>query len=334
MDALSDVLRIMRLKGGVFLHGDFFDPWCLSVKVLPESCAPYLGETAHVIPYHYVLEGRMRVRMEDGYEFEMRPGESVLFPRNDVHLLGSNLDRPPVASSDVVKKPVDGGLATIVLGKGVGRTQIVCGFLGTDAIHGNPVVSALPAALRLANNDSSAADWIRSCFHFAAERIAAGHMGSEVFMSKLSELLLVEAIQRYAATLPAERRGWFAGLKDPYVSRALALLHARIADPWTVDSLGREVGLSRSALATRFVTLLGMPPMQYLASWRIHVAAYELANSSKSIIQLAREVGYESEASFTRAFKRAMNAPPATWRRERAAKSRQLSISPSEAGTA
>lgn len=325
MDALSDVLRIMRLKGGVFLHGEFFDPWCLSVKVRPESCAPYLGETAHVIPYHYVLEGRMRVRMKNGLEFEMLPGDSVLFPRNDVHLLGSNLDRPPVAGSDVVRKPVDGGLASIVLGKGAARTKIICGFLGTDAIRGNPVVSALPAALRLVACESSVADWIRSSFHFAAERIAAGHMGSEVLMSKLSELLLVEAIQRYAETLPAEQTGWLAGLKDPYVARALALLHRRIAEPWTVDSLGREVGLSRSALAARFVTRLGMPPMQYLASWRIHVAAYELANSSKSILQLAQEVGYESEASFTRAFKRAMNAPPATWRRQRAKMIRQHS---------
>lgn len=317
MDALSDVLRIMRLKGGVFLHGEFFDPWCIAVQVAPQSCARWLGETAHVIPYHFVLEGRMRVRMADGLEMELESGESVMFPRNDAHLLGSDLDRAPEQSRDYVARPIDGGLLEMVVGKGGDRTRIVCGFLGTEDIRGNPVVGALPAALRIDVRDGSAGDWIRSSFHHAAEQIAAGSMGSEVLMSRLSELLFVEAVQRYTQTLPAGQRGWLAGLKDPYVSRAMALMHARIAEPWTVDALGREVGLSRSALADRFGEVLGQPPMQYLASWRIHVAAHELVNSNKSIAQIAQEVGYESEASFTRAFKRVMDAPPATWRRQR-----------------
>lgn len=319
MDALSDVLRIMRLKGGVFLHGEFHDPWCISVKVEPRSCSRYLGETAHVIPYHYVLEGRMQVRMDDGLAFEMEPGESVMFPRNDVHALGSDITRPPLPSRDYVKNPIEGGLASIAIGDGGAPTRIVCGFLGAEDIRGNPVVNALPAALRLQMRDGSAGDWIRSSFHHAAEQIAAGHMGSEVALGKLSELLFVEAIQRYVQTLPEQQTGWLAGLKDPYVSRALALLHARIAAPWTVDALSREVGLSRSALAERFGAVLGMPPMQYLANWRIHVAAHELVSSGKSILHIAQEVGYDLEASFTRAFKRTMGTPPATFRRQRAA---------------
>lgn len=317
MDALSDVLRVMRLKGGVFLHGEFFDPWCISVKVLPQSCAPYLGETAHVIPYHFVLEGRMRVRMECGLEFELEPGDSVMFPRNDLHLLGTDLGRAPLRSHDVVERPIEGGLLSMVVGEDGNRTRIVCGFLGTEDIRGNPVVSALPAALRLDARDGSAGNWIGNTFHHAAEQIAAGRTGSEVLMSKLSELLFVEAIQRYAETLTGERTGWLAGLKDQYVSRAMALMHAGIGELWTVEKLGREVGLSRSALADRFNAVLGVPPIQYLSNWRIHVAAHELVNSSKSVLQVAREVGYDSEASFTRAFKRVMDVPPATWRRQR-----------------
>lgn len=317
MDALSDVLRVMRLKGGVFLHGDYFGPWCLSVHVMPENCAAFLGETAHVIPYHFVLEGRMRVRVEDGSELDLEAGESVLFPRNDPHLLGSDLTLPPIPGEAVVQPPTDGGLATINLGNGGPRTRIVCGFLGADAVRGSPVLGALPAALRIDTRDDPSGDWVRSTFRYAAERIAAGHTGSEVLMSKLSELLFVEAIQRYADTLTAEETGWLAALKDPYVSRALALLHARVAEPWTVETLGREVGLSRSALADRFGAILGVPPMQYLVTWRIHAAAHELLNSGKSVLQVAQEVGYDSEASFTRAFKRVMEAPPARWRRER-----------------
>jgi AraC family transcriptional regulator, alkane utilization regulator len=319
MDALSDVLRVMRLKGGVFLHGDFVAPWCLSVKVRPQSCSPYLGQTAHIIPYHFVLEGRMRVRMPDGLEFEMQPGESVMFPQNDTHLMGSDLTRPPVRSWDVVERPAGGGLNRITLGSGAAPTRIICGFLGSEQVDGNPVVRALPTALRLDARADSAGDWIRTTFHHAAEQIAAGRMGSEVVMSRLSELLFVEAIQRYTETLAGEATGWLAGLRDPFVSRAMALLHARVDQAWTVDALGREVGLSRSALADRFVEVLGVPPMQYLANWRIHVAAYELINSKKPIAEIAAEVGYESEASFTRAFKRVMAAPPATWRRQRGA---------------
>lgn len=318
MDVLSDVLRVMRLKGGVFVRGEFSAPWCLASRVSPQNCSPYLGETAHVIPYHFVLEGRMRVRVADGVEFELEPGESVMFPRNDPHLLGSDLDRPPVNGDDVVRRPVEGGLPSIVLDGGGERARVVCGFLGTEDIRGNPIVGALPATLRLDVRDGSAGEWVRSTFHHAAEQIAAGRLGSEVLMSRLSELLFVEAIQRYIETLPGEQTGWLAGLRDPYVSRALSLLHARVAEPWTVEALGREVGLSRSALADRFGEILGMPPMQYLVSWRIHVAAHELVHGSKSIPQIAQEVGYESEASFTRAFKRVMGAPPATWRRQRA----------------
>jgi AraC-like DNA-binding protein len=317
MDALSDVLRVMRLKGGVFLHGQFCDPWCITVKVEPESCSPYLGETAHVIPYHFVLEGRMRVGMEDGNEFELTAGESVMFPRNDAHLLGSDLTRRAVPSRDFVQRPIEGGLYSMIVGSGRAPTRIVCGFLGTEQVQGNPVVGALPAALHLDGRPGSAGEWIRSTFHHAAEEIAAGRMGSEVVMSRLSELLFVEAIQRYAESLDGGQAGWLAGLKDPYVSRALALLHARVGEAWTVDALGREVGLSRSALADRFVEVLGVPPMHYLANWRIHVAAYELINSKKPIAQVAEEVGYDSEASFTRAFKRVMESPPATWRRQR-----------------
>jgi AraC-like DNA-binding protein len=318
MDALSDVLRIMRLKGGVFLHGAFSHPWCISVKVAPQSCSPYLGETAHVIPYHYVLEGQMRIRIEDGLEIALNAGESIMFPRNDKHLLGSDLARAPVESRDYVARPIEGSLLEMRLDGRGPRTRIVCGFLGTADVRGNPVVNALPAALRLDVRDGSAGAWVSSMFHHAAEQIAAGRPGSEVLMSRLSELLFVEAIQRYVDTLPDKQVGWLMGLKDAYVSRALALMHARVAESWTVEALGKEVGLSRSALADRFGEVLGLPPMQYLANWRIHVAAHELADSNKSIGQVAQDVGYESEASFTRAFKRVMETPPATWRRRRA----------------
>jgi AraC-like DNA-binding protein len=316
MDPLSDVLRTSRLMGGVFLHAEFSEPWCLGVRVLPESCAPFLGQAIDVIPYHYVLEGRLRGRVGDGPIFECGPGQLAMFPRNDYHLLGGDLRLPPVPSKDVVTRPADGALFSIRMGGGGARTRIVCGYLAGDQLGAGPIVNTLPAVLHLDYSHGASAEWIRSTFHFAAAEIAAGRLGSETIFAKISELLFVEGIRHYAEQMPDGQTGWLAGLRDPFVSRALAVLHGRLRDPWTVDKLGREVGMSRSALGARFLQVIGKPPMQYLARWRIQVAAQELRHTGKPIARIADEVGYDSEASLTRAFKRVMGIPPASWRRQ------------------
>jgi AraC-like DNA-binding protein len=318
MDALSDVLRAAHLSGGVFLHARFFAPWCLAIRVGPEHCAPFLKSASELIPYHYVVEGQLHVRVEGEEPFVLGPGGVVLFPRNDPHLLGSHLDLSPVLARDVLQPPKDGGLFSIRHGGAGARTVLVCGFLGGDRAHLNPVIAALPAAIRLDLHDRAAAEWIRSTFQYAADELAAGRPGSEAVLAKLSELLFVEAVRRYAETLPEGRTGWLAGLRDPHVARALALLHRDLSRSWTVDELGREVGLSRSALAERFTDLIGAPPIQYLFKWRMQVAAQELGERSASLAEVARTVGYESEAAFSRAFKKAYGTAPARWRRSRA----------------
>ena len=318
MDALSDVLRVTHLTGGVFLNAEFFAPWCLAARVGPEHCAPLLGPASHLIPYHYVVEGELHVQVEGEEAFVLGPGEVVLLPRNDPHLLGSDLELPPVASRDIIQPPKDGGLFSIHHGGRGARTRLVCGFLGCDNTEGNPVIASLPAALRVDVEQGGAAEWIRSTFQYAADAVAAGRPGSETVLAKVSELLFVEAVRRHVEALPEERTGWLAGLRDPYVSRALALLHRDLARAWTVDELGREVGLSRSALGERFKQLVGVAPMHYLASWRMQVAAQALRDRSASLAHVASVVGYESEAAFSRAFKKAFGTAPATWRRSSA----------------
>ena len=229
--------------------------------------------------------------------------------------MGSDLSLPPVAGSDIINPPKDGGLFSIRHGGAGVRTRMVCGFLGFDSAEDNPVISTLPPLLKLNVEQGGAAEWIRSTFQFAAEEIAAGRPGSETVLAKLSELLFVESVRRYAEDLPAGQTGWLAGLRDPYVARALAQLHRDITRPWTVDDLGREVGLSRSALADRFIRLIGVPPMHYLANWRMQIATQKLRGTSASLAQVAASVGYDSEAAFSRAFKKAFGAAPATWRR-------------------
>jgi AraC-like DNA-binding protein len=317
MDALSDVLRVAHLTGGVFLHAEFFAPWCITSHIAPEHCSPVIGAASHLILFHYVVEGGCRLRVEDegGDTLVLAPGEVVLLPRNDLHLIGSDLSTPPVMSSEIIRPPKNGGLFSIRHGGNGACTRMVCGFLGCDSAEGNPVITTLPPALKLSLEQGGAAEWIRSTFQYAAEEVAAGRPGSETVLAKLSELLFVEAVRRYAEMLPASQTGWLAGLRDTHVARALALIHRDIVRSWTVDELGREVGLSRSALADRFIRLIGMPPMHYLASWRMQVAKQKLRNTSASLAQVADMVGYESEAAFSRAFKKAVGTAPATWRR-------------------
>jgi AraC-like DNA-binding protein len=315
MDALSDVLRVAHLTGGVFLHADFSAPWCMAARVAPEHCAPALGPTSHMILYHYVVEGELHIRVDGEEDLVVRAGDVVLLPRNDLHLVGSDLNLPPVTGSEIIQPPRNGGLFTIQHGGGGKRTRMICGYLGCDSAEDNPVISTLPSLLKLDAEQGGAAEWIRSTFQYAADEVAAGRPGSETVLAKLSELLFVEAVRRYAEALPEGQTGWLAGLRDPHVARALALVHRDIARPWTVDDLSREVGLSRSALADRFIGLIGMPPMHYVASWRMQVATQKLRNTSASLAQVADLVGYSSEAAFSRAFKKAFGTAPATWRR-------------------
>lgn len=315
MDALSDVLRVAHLTGGVFLHAEFFEPWCVVSQLKPEYCAPFLGPTSHLILYHYVAEGKLQVKLEGEEPFEIASGEVVMFARNDLHLMGSQLDLPPLMATDIIVPSPNGGLYTISHGSQGARTRLVCGFLGCDTVESNLLISTLPRALRLNVEEGSAAEWIRSTFEYAANEVATGRPGSETVLAKLSELLFVETVRRYADTLPEGEIGWLAGLRDDYVARVLALFHRDIARPWTVDELGREVGLSRSALGERFTRLIGIAPMHYLANLRMQVAAQKLRDSSASLAQVANTVGYESEAAFSRAFKKAFLTAPATWRR-------------------
>lgn len=224
----------------------------------------------------------------------------------------------PTPGKDVVQRTADDALWTIRLGGGGARTRVVCGFLGAENLRQNLVVSSLPPAVCLDLRRSGAVDWVQSTFQYAAVELARGRLGSETVLAKLSELLFVEAVRSYAESLPPEQTGWLAGLRDPYVGRALALLHGNPKEEWTVQRLGREVGLSRSAFADRFLHVMGMSPMQYLATWRMQLARQELLHSHKSLAEIADLVGYESEAAFSRAFKRLVGKPPGTFRRERA----------------
>ena len=271
--------------------------------------------THHLIPYHYVVDGEMDVALAGQRPQRLRSGEVVLFPRNDFHLIGSDVSLPPVSASAVILSEENKIVQTVRHGGGGDAAHMVCGFLGCDSGLTNPIVSTLPPSMILKIDETPAADWIRSTFQYAAHEVAGGQSGSTAVLSKLSELLFVEAVQHYVRSIPDGQTGWLAGLRDPAVSRALALMHANMARAWSVEELAREAGLSRSGLAERFTRVIGVAPMHYLANWRLQVAGQKLRDSSDPLARIAEQVGYELEAAFSRAFKKKFGAAPATWRR-------------------
>jgi AraC-like DNA-binding protein len=316
LDPFSDVLRVIRLAGGVFLEAELTAPWCISGKLSADDCSPFLVTPRHVIASHFVAAGRMQLQIDGGDAIDVRASELVLLPHNDAHIFGSDLSAAVMPARQIIRPPPGGGISRISYGGGGEVTQLLCGFLGSETSF-SPLLASLPPVLKLDVRATPSGAWIESSFRFAVSEIAAGRIGSTTIITKLSELLFVEAVSQFVATLPTERRGWLAGLRDPQIGRALAVMHARPTEVWTAEALALEVGMSRSVFAERFTSLVGQPPMHYLTFWRMHVAAQLLREGHGSVAQVGFEVGYESEAAFSRAFKRQFGASPGTWRRRR-----------------
>ena len=318
VDHTHDMLRAIRLTGGIFLDAEFTAPWCITAKVGPEDCTPFTPVPRHIIAYHFVTTGSCLLKVGDQRPVQVESGEIVVLPRNDDHVIGSALTLRPVSAERLIQSGPDGGLARIVHGGGGAPTQILCGFLGNDLPH-NAFIAMLPSVLKLSVTDSASGGWIESTFRFAVNELAVGRENSPAIMAKLAELLFMEAVRRYLASQPPSANTWTTGMQDPIVARALALLHGQMARRWTTESLAEEIALSRSAFAERFTRIIGEPPMRYLARQRFEQATTQLMGSSDPVSRIAFDVGYESEAAFNRAFRREYGVPPGAWRREKMA---------------
>jgi AraC-like DNA-binding protein len=287
-----------------------------------ETLAPVvLPRAQHVISYHIVTEGSRWGGVLGDRAVRLRAGDVLVFPHGDAYAMsiapGSHGGPALAEVLTFMRQMVAGQLPFTVRegGEGPERLRLVCGFLGCDVRPFNPLLATLPPLLHLRRDSRSAGDRLGQLIAFTVAESRERRPGGECVRLRLSELMFVEVVRRYLATLPAEQTGWLAGLRDPTVGRALARLHERPAHPWTLESLARDVGLSRSVLADRFAHFVGHPPMQYLARWRMQVAARLLAEGVAKVSAIAGEVGDDSEAAFGRAFKRVAGIPPGTWRR-------------------
>jgi AraC-like DNA-binding protein len=327
MDALSDALRVLRLTGAVFINAEFTAPWCVASNG-NNPATPGVLDGPNVVFFHVLVEGRCKARLVGGGQtLELGPGDLLLLPRDDSHLMGSDLHLA-AAPSDTLVQPGGDGMLHIAHGGGGEKTRFVCGYLRCDERLCGPMLEALPRILRIPLGEGPATAWLTSLLQAATRETAASRPGGETLLAKLSELLFVEAMRRYIERLPERETGWLAGLRDRFVGRALALLHERPGHAWTVEELAEEVGLSRSALAQRFTDLIGQGPMQYLTRWRLTIAAQRLRNEHASLTSIAADSGYDSGAAFNRAFKRAFNTTPAAWRKGDPGRSNAASASP------
>jgi AraC-like DNA-binding protein len=315
-DVLSDVLRAVRLTGAVYFDFELSSPWVAEAPASRVIAPQVMPGAQRVIEYHVVARGSGWGHAVGHEPLRLREGDLILFPQGDAHVLSS---APGMRAEPDLKVFARGSTPLPLVyelgGGGPERSRIICGFLGLDERPYNPLLAALPPVIHLSPSPAvPESSSLAMLLNMALRESGAGRAGAENVLARLSELMFVEAVRLYVETLPAAEAGWLSGLRDTVIGQALAALHGEPREEWTVEKLARLAGVSRSVLAERFTELVGQPPMQYLALWRMQLAS-RLLMEGEQIAATADAVGYESEAAFSRAFKKLVGQSPAAWRR-------------------
>ena len=310
-DVLSEMLRAVRLSGSVFFNGLFTAPFGVISPRRWHEGTP-MARLRHISIFHLVVNGGCTFEIATGERRNIKAGDILLLPFADEHRFWNGAPPSLVLAPDIVQPGPIEGMWGIDHGGGGEETRLVCGYLESSEFLFAPVFRTLPKLLVDHTSDKVGA-LIASTVREIVSLVDAATPGSQMMLGRLMELLFVEVLRRHVASLPAGSTGWLAALNDPIVGRALQQLHAEPARRWTTDDLARAAGSSRTVLAERFNALLGKPPIEYVTSWRIQLAAERLRGGRDRIAVIAADVGYESEAAFNRAFKRVTGITPGRW---------------------
>ena len=319
-DPLSQVLQTVRLTGALFFLVEASSPWGVEVPPATALSPIILPRAQHVVSYHIVLTGSGWAGIPGVTSTWFEAGDILVFPHGDAYAMlsapGQSAEFDADATVAFFREMAAGRLPFVVHegGGGPDGAEFVCGFLGCDLRPFNPVLATLPRLWRIRPSTAGQDDPLSRLIDLTLAEARTPRPGGESIRLRLSELIFVEVVRRHLETLPARETGWLAGLRDPAISRVLAMLHEQPAYPWTLGELAQRAAISRAALAARFTHLVGHAPMHYLTLWRMQIAARLLADGSMKVAAVGHEVGYESEAAFSRAFKKLVGVSPARWR--------------------
>lgn len=314
MDALSEALASVRMTGAIFYHAECTAPWGFQVPHLRDAAHVLAPGTERLVSYHLVTHGKAVVCFPGEPDIPVTAGDILIIPHGDAHTVSNGAPSAFIDSGASLGSYLAGDLTTMRLGGGGELTQFVCGYFGCERHAERLFLAGLPQMIKINLRGDPAGEWLESSVRHLVSQAGSSRPGQSVLLSKMAEALFIETIRRYMEALPAEQTGWLAGARDPVVGGALALLHRKPCHHWTVEELAAETAVSRSVLAERFSRFLGEPPLAYLARWRLQLAARMLQTTREPVIQVASEVGYDSEAAFNRAFKREFGIPPGQFR--------------------
>lgn len=316
MDALSAALSSVRMTGAIFFHAECTAPWGFSVPSLKRVAHVLAPGTERLVNYHLVTEGQAIVRMDGAADLPLVAGDIVILPHGDAHTVSDGAPQTWVDSAASLDNFLAGDLGTMRVGGGGAATRFVCGYFGCERHADRLFLAGLPPIVKLNVRGDASGDWLENSIRHLVSEAQSERAGQAVLLSKMAEALFIETLRRYMEQLPPGQTGWLAAARDPVVGGSLALLHRNPMHPWTVAELADAVCASRSVVNERFSKFLGESPLGYLARWRMQLAAGLLKTTGKRIVQVAGEVGYESEAAFNRAFKREFGLPPGQYRRQ------------------
>jgi AraC-like DNA-binding protein len=304
-DPLGEALHFLRMNGAFYCRSELTAPWGMTLPPMPGY-----------IWFHVVTTGRVLLETGEPDSTWLDPGDLALVPHGRGHTLQSDREAAAPGILELPLEDVSDRYEIIRHGGGGAPTTLICGAVRFDEPAARNLVEILPETIHVRGSQAPHMDWMQGTLRLMAGEARELRPGGEAVITRLADILVIQAIRLWIETDPAAQTGWLGALQDPQIGRAISLIHREPARAWTVAALADELAMSRSAFAARFTELLGEPAIRYVTRWRMHVALNALREDGATVAELASRLGYRSEAAFARAFKRVIGMPPGAVKRE------------------
>ncbi len=298
-DPLGEILHLLKLTGTFYCQSRLSAPWGVAIPGFPD-----------ILSFAVITHGRCFMRVGEDDPFEVEKGDLVLMTKGAPIGFFSSEDTPLLTLEELPIRKVTEILETLEYGGGGAETGIMYGLVRIDHAASGLLMDLLPDIIKIDPWEEDAGSWLQATLQFIAKEARELRPGGETVITRLADVVVIEAIRRWLNSAPDANRGWLKAARDPQIGRTIVAIHRAPAANWSVESLAQLAGMSRSAFSARFTELVGVPAIQYLATWRMHLAREQLIETDQPISQIAARVGYLSEPSFNKAFKRVFEVPP------------------------